>query len=451
MQSTLLADIQGNLPVQDDHPYRTGAWQPNTKEYEVIEPEVVGDLPQDLAGVYLRNTENPLHGSLGRYHPFDGDGMLHSLYIDSGHVEYRNRFIRTDDRQIYLSRKGAQAIIAQYKSLPADEKDEFITFILTQSGLRARHNDRDLIIDNDELVQTFYAFFDCSIVRARAFYLGVKNLDGSMNSTQYALYLINDKVPLASALKYREYIFNITSQIVLTYCEHAPDMVLADLPSVSGYLVRTGKYFREWENATEILFAHVFREGNVQAFKLMLSEKLTFRLDCIIQYFDDLPTIARQFGAIGSACHVNLKHADGTNRLGLKWVVAAAALFGSRGRNRIMSVMDPSGDIRLWVEKYKSYKFGGETCPPFPFDRRFENDHPYSMRQLAAIFGLHGVVELHPNVRQAFGDMFIEAIRYYLYDRLFNKDAIVISGMATKAAVRKRPPVPSRDEPATKK
>ena len=69
---------------------------PNTCEYEVIEPTIRGDLPDDLAGVYIRNTENPLHQALGRYHPFDGDGMLHSIYFDAGHVEYRNRYIRTD-------------------------------------------------------------------------------------------------------------------------------------------------------------------------------------------------------------------------------------------------------------------------------------------------------------------------------------------------------------------
>ena len=96
MQTTLIADIKGKLPEHDDHPYRTGAWAPNTREYDVIEPEVEGELPDDLAGVYIRNTENPLHGALGRYHPFDGDGMLHSLYIDGGHVEYRNRYIRTE-------------------------------------------------------------------------------------------------------------------------------------------------------------------------------------------------------------------------------------------------------------------------------------------------------------------------------------------------------------------
>lgn len=83
------------LPADDSHPYRTGAWRPQTTEWTETEPLVEGDLPADLDGVYLRNTENPLLPARERYHPFDGDGMIHSTSFREGHVEYRNRFVRT--------------------------------------------------------------------------------------------------------------------------------------------------------------------------------------------------------------------------------------------------------------------------------------------------------------------------------------------------------------------
>ena len=79
----------------DTHPYRTGPWQPNFTEYDAADLVVEGRVPTDLAGVYLRNTENPLHNSIGRYHPFDGDGMLHSISFEGGQVRYCNRFVRT--------------------------------------------------------------------------------------------------------------------------------------------------------------------------------------------------------------------------------------------------------------------------------------------------------------------------------------------------------------------
>ncbi len=84
------------LPADDDHPYRTGAWQPNLVEYDADELELIeGAVPADLAGVYLRNTENPLLPSIGRYHPFDGDGMLHAVTFRDGSASYRNRMVRT--------------------------------------------------------------------------------------------------------------------------------------------------------------------------------------------------------------------------------------------------------------------------------------------------------------------------------------------------------------------
>ena len=68
---------------------------------------VQGELPDDLYGVYLRNTENPLHPAIARYHPFDGDGMIHKVSFRDGHVSYRNRFVRTDG---LAGRAGGRAL-----------------------------------------------------------------------------------------------------------------------------------------------------------------------------------------------------------------------------------------------------------------------------------------------------------------------------------------------------
>lgn len=85
-----------SLPADDDHPYRTGPWLPNTVEYDATDCDVLeGAIPPDLRGVYLRNTENPLADALGRYHPFDGDGMLHAIRFGDGRADYRNRLVRT--------------------------------------------------------------------------------------------------------------------------------------------------------------------------------------------------------------------------------------------------------------------------------------------------------------------------------------------------------------------
>lgn len=78
-----------------DHPYLQGAWTPSYSEYNATDMEVIGEIPKDIDGVYVRNTENQVHEAIGRYHPFDGDGVIHSISFIDGKAEYRNRFVRT--------------------------------------------------------------------------------------------------------------------------------------------------------------------------------------------------------------------------------------------------------------------------------------------------------------------------------------------------------------------
>jgi carotenoid cleavage dioxygenase-like enzyme len=96
MRTRIVERWTSRLPADDDHPYRTGAWRPNLVEWDADDLDVVeGRIPEALAGVYLRNTENPLLPAIGRYHPFDGDGMLHAIHFGGGKASYRNRFVRT--------------------------------------------------------------------------------------------------------------------------------------------------------------------------------------------------------------------------------------------------------------------------------------------------------------------------------------------------------------------
>jgi carotenoid cleavage dioxygenase len=93
----IVGKFLSTLPDDDDHPYRTGPWRPQSTEWDADDLSVVaGELPRDLDGVYLRNTENPLHPAMKAYHPFDGDGMMHLVGFRDGKAFYRNRFVRTD-------------------------------------------------------------------------------------------------------------------------------------------------------------------------------------------------------------------------------------------------------------------------------------------------------------------------------------------------------------------
>ena len=49
-----------------DHPYLSGAWTPNYSEYNAADMEVIGEIPKDIDGVYVRNTENQIQGLTNR-------------------------------------------------------------------------------------------------------------------------------------------------------------------------------------------------------------------------------------------------------------------------------------------------------------------------------------------------------------------------------------------------
>lgn len=96
MDVDIVGKYLSTLPEDDDHPYRTGPWRPQTTEWDADDLTVVeGAIPRDLDGIYLRNTENPLHPAFKTYHPFDGDGMLHVVGFRDGTAFYRNRFVKT--------------------------------------------------------------------------------------------------------------------------------------------------------------------------------------------------------------------------------------------------------------------------------------------------------------------------------------------------------------------
>lgn len=87
----IVATLKGS-----NHPYLSGPWTPQHEEVNAFDLEVIeGAIPTDIDGVYIRNTENQVHTPLGRYHPFDGDGMLHQISFQNGKADYRNRFVRT--------------------------------------------------------------------------------------------------------------------------------------------------------------------------------------------------------------------------------------------------------------------------------------------------------------------------------------------------------------------
>ncbi len=84
------------LDEQDEaNPYLLGVYAPVHEQITAENLKVIGEIPRDLNGVYLRNGPNARHPVRGRYHWFDGDGMVHAMHFENGRARYRNRYVRT--------------------------------------------------------------------------------------------------------------------------------------------------------------------------------------------------------------------------------------------------------------------------------------------------------------------------------------------------------------------
>jgi carotenoid cleavage dioxygenase-like enzyme len=151
MNSVVVNTLMSTLPENDDHPYRTGAWKPNVREWDATDLNVEGEIPLDLNGVYLRNTENPLHPSIGMYHPFDGDGVLHQVLFENGRASYRNRFVQTDGLRAEL--EAGESLWAGFYDQAQNSKRE------DGWGARGRMKDAsstDVIVHNGVALTSFW-------------------------------------------------------------------------------------------------------------------------------------------------------------------------------------------------------------------------------------------------------------------------------------------------------
>lgn len=85
-----------------------GIFEPMHDELDVAELAVTGEIPAALSGVYMRNGANQAFPPIGAYHVFDGDGMIHALYLDGGTARYRNRFV--ESRGLLAERDAGRAL-----------------------------------------------------------------------------------------------------------------------------------------------------------------------------------------------------------------------------------------------------------------------------------------------------------------------------------------------------
>lgn len=92
---------------------------PSRVEADIYDLEVVGDLPQDLAGTWYRCGPDP------QYPPFmgddiyiNGDGMMSMFRFQGGHADFKSRYVRTE--RFLAERKARRSLFGLYRNAYTD-------------------------------------------------------------------------------------------------------------------------------------------------------------------------------------------------------------------------------------------------------------------------------------------------------------------------------------------
>src|SRR4051794_9870981 len=103
-------------PKKAKSPFLEGNYAPVREETTAETLKVVGKLPAELEGMYVRNGPDPHFEPKGAYHWFDGDGMLHGVRIAGGKASYRSRYVRTAG--FVEEEKAGKALYTGLASMP---------------------------------------------------------------------------------------------------------------------------------------------------------------------------------------------------------------------------------------------------------------------------------------------------------------------------------------------
>ena len=107
----------------DLNPFLQGNFAPWRMEGDADDLEVVGEIPRELNGTYYRNGPNAAYEPAGRYHWFDGDGMIHAIRLEDGRAFYRNRYVRSEG--LLEERRAGKATFPGLLSLSMTEAPSF--------------------------------------------------------------------------------------------------------------------------------------------------------------------------------------------------------------------------------------------------------------------------------------------------------------------------------------
>ncbi|KAM6504578.1 hypothetical protein FSOLCH5_015320 [Fusarium solani] len=98
-----------------DTEYFRGFMEPCRFEGEVYDLETIGEIPKEINGTFYRNMPDPQVAPFARDDIwFNGDGNIGAFRIKDGHVDFKQRYVRTE--KFVRERQARRALIGKYRN-----------------------------------------------------------------------------------------------------------------------------------------------------------------------------------------------------------------------------------------------------------------------------------------------------------------------------------------------
>ncbi|HEX8300703.1 carotenoid oxygenase family protein [Sphingomonas sp.] len=142
-----------------DTPVFTGYAAPVRIESDTYDLEVIGTIPPELDGAYIRNSAD--HAFPPKYASdlfLNGDGMLHKVRIRNGRADLSTRYVKTE--KLLLERAARRALFGAYRnpftddpSVSGKDRSTANTSVIFHAGklLATKEAARPMLIDPDTL------------------------------------------------------------------------------------------------------------------------------------------------------------------------------------------------------------------------------------------------------------------------------------------------------------
>ena len=118
------------MTTYDASPYLSGNFAPVGVESTALDLPVIGSIPDELSGRFLRSGPNPRETpDMEKHHWFFGEGMVHGVRLGGGRAQwYRNRYVGTADmggpNTSIIGHAGKTLAIVEAGAKPMELTDE---------------------------------------------------------------------------------------------------------------------------------------------------------------------------------------------------------------------------------------------------------------------------------------------------------------------------------------